>query len=212
MAAARAREIADWTLDLPAGWFMVPTEELEAHGVSQWIDDIVGAVREMAVQPGSPTQLRGQLTRLRADLVSQQSPWLSAAVSIRPDDVMSVGCVLLTSVLGLDPDDGPDAFQALLEEGFAHPARGTRNHTSRTWRDRIDAGELVGSYQRFEIVELGEGIGTVEDRTIYGVFPDDATEMIRIEFRTADLGAFDDIIDATSELVRTTRVSLTEPA
>jgi hypothetical protein len=205
-------EISDWTVDMPAGWFTVPMTELAAHEESRWIEGIVDEVREMAAEPGSPTELRSQLSRVRAQLLARQSPWLNAAVLVRPEDVMSIGCVLLTSVLGLEAGDGPDAFEAMLEDGFARPARGTHTHASRVWRDRIDAGELVGSYQRFEIVDFGEGIGTVEDRTIYGVFPDHSSDMIRLEFRAGDLAAFDDIIDATSTIVRSASVVLSEPA
>lgn len=208
----RVREIANWTIDLPAGWFPVPMDDLDAHAQSQWIDEVVAQTREMAVEPGSPTALRAELAERRSDLLAQQSPWLNAAVLVRPEHVMSIGCILLTSVLGLDADDNPDAFQALLEEGFAHPGRGVRSHSSTVWQEQVDAGGLVGSYQRFEVVELGEGIGIVEDRTVFGLFPAHASEMIRLEFRTADLGTFADMIEETLGLVRTTRVALEEPA
>jgi len=207
-SATRARGIATWTIDLPAGWFTVPTGDLDAHAQTGWIDDVVAQVTEMAVEPGSPSALRAQLGQMRGDLVARRNPWLSAAVLVRPESLMSIGCLLTTSVLGLEEGDGPDAFARLLERGFAEPGPGTRSYDVSVWRERIGAGELVGAYQRFESVDYGEGIGVVEDRTIFGVFPDDAVDMVQLEFRAADLGTYRDMIEETSALVRTTRVAL----
>ena len=212
MPAERTREIATWTLDLPPGWFAVPLGELDAHGQAQWIDEVVAQVRETAEEPGSPTALREELAQLRGELLAQQNPWLNAAVSIRPETVMTIGCVLLTSLIGLEPDEGPDAFEAVLEEGFATPRRGVRSHVSRVWRDGTTTGAMVGGFQRFETVDLGAGIGTVEDRTIFGVFPEGSREMIRLEFRTAELALFEDMPEETAALARTARVVLQEPA
>jgi hypothetical protein len=208
MSATRAPGIATWTLDLPAGWFSVPMEELDAHGQTVWIDGVVEQVREMAVEPGSSSALRAQLGQMRADLIGRRTPWLNAAVLIRPETLMSIGCLLTTSVLGLDAGDGPDAFAALLEDGFAHPGPGVRTHGADVWRDRVPAGELVGAYQRFETIPYGEGVGVVEDRTVFGLFPDGAGEMVQLEFRAADLGTYTDMIEETSSLVRSARVRL----
>lgn len=208
MRTRRKQEVVDWTIDLPPGWFMMPLEQLSTPEQSQWIEEVIAQVQEAAVEPGSPTALRSELAQLRTELLRQQNPWLNAAVSIRPEKVMTVGCLLLTSIIELEEGEGPDSFAAGVEEAFAHPARGTRTHSSRVWREHIDAGELVGSFQRFEIVDYGEGIGTVEDRTVYGVFPETCIELIRFEFRTWDLAAFADFIDETSVIARSARVAL----
>jgi hypothetical protein len=201
-------DILDWTIDLPAGWFTVPVGPLDAHAEAQWADDVIARVRETAVQPGSSTVLREELRQLRAELAAQGSPWLNAAVSVRPESVMSVGCVLLTSVLGLGPGEGPDDFTAVLEEGFTRPGRGVRSHLAHVWREVAEAGELVAGFQRFEVLDLGEGLGTVEDRTIFGLFPPGSGEVLRMEFRSADLGAFDDMAEETAQFARSARVRL----
>jgi len=208
MRTRRKQEVVDWTIDLPPGWFMMPLEQLSTPEQSQWIEEVIAQVQEAAVEPGSPTALRSELAQLRTELLRQQNPWLNAAVSIRPEKVMTVGCLLLTSIIELEEGEGPDSFAAGVEEAFAHPARGTRTHSSRVWREHIDAGELVGSFQRFEIVDYGEGIGTVEDRTVFGVFPENCIEFIRFEFRTWDLAAHADFIDETSVIARSARVAL----
>jgi hypothetical protein len=87
-----------------------------------------------------------------------------------------------------------------------------RSHAWRVWRDEADAGEIVAGFQRFEVVRLGEGIGQVEDRTIFGLFPPEATEMIRMEFRVSDLGTYDDMPARTGEIARSARVVLGDPA
>jgi hypothetical protein len=211
-SATRARGIATWTIDLPAGWFTVPMGELDAHAQTEWIDGVVAQVEEMAVEPGSPSALRAQLGQMRGDLIARRNPWLNAAVLVRPESLMSIGCLLTTSVLGLEAGDGPDAFATLLERGFAEPDRGTRSHDASVWRERIGVGELVGAYQRFDTVDYGEGVGMVEDRTIFGIFPDDSVDMVQLEFRAADLGTYRDMIEETSALVRTARVTLEETA
>ena len=125
---------------------------------------------------------------------------------------MTIGCLLLTSLIGLGADEGPDAFQALLEEGFGEPVRGVRSHSAFVWREQTDAGELVGGFQRFETVAPGEGIGTVQDRTIFGLFPEDSAEMIRMEFQVSDLATFEDMPEETATMARTARVTRWEAA
>jgi hypothetical protein len=131
-------------------------------------------------------------------------------VGVRPEVIMTVGCVLTTSIVGLEAGDDPDALQALLEDGFEHPGRGVRTHSWRVWRDRAEAGDIVAGYQRLESVPLGEGIGQVEDRTVFALFPPEADEMIRMEFRSSDLGAYEDMPEQTAAIARTARVVLGE--
>jgi hypothetical protein len=131
---------------------------------------------------------------------------------VRPEVIITVGCVLTTSIIALEEGDDPDALQALLEDGFAHPGRGVRSHAWRVWREEAEAGELVAGYQRFETVRPGEGVGQVEDRTVFGLFAADAAEMIRMEFRSDDLGAFEDMPAQTGAIARTARVELGEAA
>ena len=81
---------------------------------------------------------------------------------------------------------------------MAWPLSRVRSHVSRVWRDGTTTGAMVGGFQRFETVDLGAGIGTVEDRTIFGVFPEGSREMIRLEFRTAELALFEDMPEETA--------------
>jgi hypothetical protein len=143
---------------------------------------------------------------------ARDDPAVTAALGVRPEVIMTIGCVLTTSIIALEEGDDPDALQALLEDGFGHPGRGVRSHSWRVWRDASEAGELMAGYQRFETVRPGEGVGQVEDRTIFGLFPPEAGEMIRMEFRSSDLGAFEDMPAQTGAIARTARVELGEAA
>ena len=221
MSSAQRPGIAGWSIDLPDGWFEVPLEassaaEAGSTAVSAGIDDVehewiravIDGAREAAVEPGSSTGLGTELRHVRQGLLSRADPWLRAAVSIRPEFEMTIGCLLIGSQAGLDPDDDADAFALLLEEGYRHPGRGIRTHGWRTWRERLDAAEIVGSYQRFETRDPGVEGGRIEDRTFFGIFPDGAMEMIRLEFTVSDLAAFRDIVDETAAIVRTVRFAL----
>jgi hypothetical protein len=220
--------IAAWSIDLPDGWFGIPLltdEQLDDDGEREWIRGVVDDVLSAAADAGSSAGIADELRHLRQGLLSREDPWLRAAVTIRPEFELTVGCLLIGSQASLDADDDADVFAAMLEDGFRHPGRGIRTHAWRTWRERVElkgddetaglddpsgsiAAEIVGSYQRFEARNPGGRGGRIQDRTFFGVFPDGASEMIRLEFSVSDLAAFREIVDETTAIARTIRVQV----
>jgi hypothetical protein len=195
--------VAAWSIELPPGWFEVPLNELAEADEQAWVRSVVDTVREAAAEPGDGAALPAQLRDVRADLIRRGDPWTRAALSVRPEQAMTIGCVLIGSQASLESDDDADAFTALLEEGFRHPDRGIRTVRWETWRERIGDATVVGSFQRYSARDLGDLDGAVLDRTLFGVFPDGSDEMIRLEFTVSDLATFDDIAGDTAAIVGT---------
>jgi hypothetical protein len=205
----RRSEIAEWTLALPAGWYPVPLEPLDAHGVSMWIDEIVGRVNDEADAPGSPTALRDELADVRSRALHlAEDETLRMAVSIRPEVVMTVGSLFYGSVVVLDDDEGPDELEALMRDAFDHPGRGVRTHQAMIWRDVAGTTAIVSGYQRLEIFELGEEHAPVEDRMVLGLFPEGCRHMLRFEFRTRDILSFEDMPADTMALAQRAQIDL----
>lgn len=195
--------VASWSVELPPGWFEVPLDDLSTAEEQEWARTVVDTVREAAAEPGDGAALPAQLREVRADLLRRRDPWTRAALSVRPEEELTIGCVLIGSQASLEPDDDADAFTAMLEEGFRHPDRGIRTVRWETWRDRVGEATVVGSFQRYAARGLGDLDGAVLDRTLFGVFPDGSDEMIRLEFTVSDLAAFDDIAGDTAAIVAT---------
>ncbi|MFM9919050.1 hypothetical protein [Lacisediminihabitans sp. H27-G8] len=172
------------------------------------IDDVVSG----AESPGAIGDIVDQLAELRRRLLSEDNSWLTALVSLRPELEITIGCLMQVQQFPLDDDDSPDTFEVMLKDGTASPARGTRTRVAETWRTEAMIGEVVGLFHRFDLRELGDEEGRLEQRTIFGVFPPKSSDMVRFIFTVSDLAAFDDMPKDTQAIVETLRVTLEESA
>lgn len=206
MTPLRTLEILSHDFDVPVNFYPIPLVAAASLDSTVWAQSVVDDVGAAAINPGVPGVLVKELAELRTRLLGQRNPWLTAAVSIRPEAVLSIGCVLQSQQLAMDPDDGPDAFEQVIRDGSTAMRPGVRSRDLEVWRDTIPAGELVGVFQRMEFIELHEMLGGVSERTVFGIFPKDSSDMIQMTFTSEDFGAFADIRAETQEIVATLRV------
>ena len=212
-AQPRDLVVAAYDIKVPLNFFAIPLLGDDEIDSGRWARDVVDAVvdgldaptGEFATDEGDIIE---QLVELRRRLLAGQNAQLTAAVSIRPEDVMTIGCLLTTEQFSMDADDGPDTFEQMLTEGVRQLRPGARTRVAETWRASTEVGEIVGLFHRIDFIELGEKEGTLEQRTIFGVFPPRSRDMIRFIFTVADFGTFGDMAADTQAIVETLEVTL----
>lgn len=205
-ADVRALQIVDYDFDVPANFYAVPLDPAESVDSTRWAEGVVADVAERDTNAGNPGDVVAELAELRTRLLGQQNPWLTAAVSVRPETHLTVGAVLTVQQLAMDDDDGPAAFERIAREESTRMRPGARSRDLELWRAEIPAGEVVGLFQRIEFTELGAAEGRLSERTIFAVFPAGSREMIQFAFTCDDFGAFADMREETQAIVETLHV------
>ncbi|TPW72258.1 hypothetical protein [Schumannella sp. 10F1B-5-1] len=206
----RQFEIASYSCDIPGGWWQIPLEGADDVDSRTWANRVVAEVEEQAEQVGEIGGFADQLVELRRRLLADGVA--TAVVSVRPEFEVSIGCLLTIDQFAMDADDGPEVFAAMLQQGAETMAPGNRNHVAEVWSERQDDRTVVGLYQRLDIASLDDDLATLEERTMFGVFPDAAVDMVRLTFTVADLGVFDDMRAETGAIVRSLTTELTAVA
>ena len=112
----------------------------------------------------------------------------------------------------MDGDESPDDFGTMLTDGVAHPAPGTRTRVAETRRSEARISEIVGIINRFDLRDMRDETGRLEQRTIFGVFPEQSSDMIRFIFTVSDLATFEDIPKETQAIGESLRITPEQPA
>ncbi len=212
MTVDRPLEIVAYDFDVPDDYFPIPLVRERDVDSRRWARGVVDEVLASNEDPGAVGDIVDDLVELRRRLLVEEDPWLTALVSVRPEVELSIGCLVLAEQFSMEPDDGPDSFEALLTEAAGSMGPGARSRSFTTWRAECPAGQIVGSFQRVDLMELGEAEGYLEHRTIFGVFPPRSRDMIRFVFTVADLGTYLDMPAETQAIVETVRVRTEEAA
>jgi hypothetical protein len=201
------RTVDDYRLDVPENWYPVPLDGQLT--LENWARETVqDAARLGSLEPQAAAA--GELLQLaeRFSAEHEHNPFLSAAVMMRIDETVSVGAVLTYQLVDLDEDDGPAAFEAQLAEFGAQYVPGMRVRALESWRAQVAAGELVGAQYLVESREIGETGAWLEQRTLFGVFPSEAAEMLTFSFTSSDMAAFADMRSETQAIVESLQVDL----
>lgn len=206
MTSIRTREILRYDFDVPARFYTVPLSPDEALGSAAWAQSITDDVLSGATEPGEPGDIVDQLVDLRTRLIGRGNPWLTAAVSVRPEHFLSIGALVLAEQLTMDADDGPDAFERLVREQATRMRPGARSRELQVWRHATSVGEVVGMFQRVDLTELDSETGRLSQRTLFGIFPDESQDMIQLTFTTEDFGEYADMRAETQAVVDTLSV------
>ena len=212
-AQPRDLVVAAYDIKVPLNFFAIPLIGDEEIDSARWartvVDEVVAGLDASAGEFGTEEgDILAQLIELRRRLLAGQNAQLTAAVSIRPEGMMTIGCLLTTEQFSMDADDGPDTFEQMLTAGVCQLRPGARTRVAETWRSSTEVGEIVGLFHRIDFIELGEEEGTLEQRTIFGVFPPRSRDMIRFIFTVADFATFADMAVDTQAIVETLEVTL----
>lgn len=205
-SAEPLNEILDLRIQISDDFYPVRLEE--ELGSDEWAREVVADVAAQSGSVDHEDSLVGELEDLRIRLLAELNPYLTAAVNVRAEGFMSLGVLLTFQVVETEPEQGPDWYEAnaraLVEQGAP------RALTLRldTWQGDIPAGRFVGVHQVSQYLAPDDESGWVESRTMFGVFPPNASEMVQFTFTTADLAAFADMPAETQEIVSSLELDL----
>jgi len=203
-----ALEIVDLRIQIPERFYPVRLDE--DIDSDEWAASVVAAVAEDFDSVDHEGSLSGELEDLRVRLLAGLNGYLTAAVYVRPERFMSLGCLLTFQIVETDAGQDPDWFEATARSLVAEQEPGARTIGFDAWRATIDAGRLVGIHQVIEYTEPGVEFGWVEARTIFGVFPPGSGDMVQLTFTTSDLAAFGDMRVETQGIVESLEVEIGE--
>ncbi|WP_158865639.1 hypothetical protein [Leifsonia sp. AG29] len=200
--------IRDFSVSIPEGFYpMLLDEEVTSE---DWARDVVRRASDELGGSDPDGTLEGELADLRLRLLAQLNPYLSAAVYLRPQGFLSVGAVMTLQLAAIEPHHDAAWFLTEARELAADPDSEGHTLLFDGWRHEIAGGPLAGVHQVVEYLDDPDAgsEGWVEARTVFGVFPPGADEMVHVTFTTADLAAFGDMPAETESIVATLRVEL----
>lgn len=189
---ASGTHITGVSLTLPENWFDV---DLESSDSSEWIAGLELEFADTA-----------DIGRFSAALDSIRSKFIAddvdvAAIMLPEPNNGIIAAAMVLRVLELDPDDTPETY---LEFAESHRSLSTPEFTVNrfsSWRGTHANGELIGFSHLALLTEGGQTEGSLEERAVFAIFPPGAEEMVQITFRTARLGAFNDMAAETGAIV-----------
>ncbi|WP_394770566.1 hypothetical protein [Lacisediminihabitans sp.] len=199
-------EIVDLRIQIPERFYPVRLDE--DIDSDEWAASVVAAVAADFDSVDHEDSLVGELEDLRIRLLAGLNGYLTAAVYVRPERFMSLGCLLTFQIVEIEAGQDPDWFEATARELVAEEAPGARTIGFEAWRSTIAAGELVGIHQVIEYTEPGVEFGWVEARTVFGVFPEGSGDIVQLIFTTSDLAAFGDMRVETQAIVESLEVEI----
>lgn len=197
---ATGSHITGVSLTLPEDWFDV---DLEGEDSSQWISGLDVEYAETA----DVTRFAGALDSIRAKFIADGVD--VAAIMLPEPNNGIIAAAMVLRVLELDPDDTPETYLAFAE---SHRSLSTPEFTVNrfsSWRGTHASGELIGFSHLALLTEDGQTEGSLEERAVFAIFPPGSEEMVQVTFRTARLGAFDDMAAETGAIVDALELELT---
>lgn len=206
MSDAPLNEILDLRIQISDGFHPVRLDD--DIDSATWAREVVAEVASQTGSVDDNDSVLAQLEELRIRLLAQLNPFLTAAVHIRSQDVMSLGLLLTFQVVEMEPEQGPDWYEKTARELSEDSAPDAFTLNFETWRGELPAGRFVGAHQVTEYFGSGDEMGWVEARTMFGVFPPNSTEMVQFTFTTADLATFGDMRAETQLIVSSLELDL----
>ena len=201
--AAGLRDIVAFDIDLPEPWHPMPLERNNA--ADSWPFDLAERLA-----PGSEAGrwLREELAAVQLRLRAMDDPYLTAAVFIPAPESGRASCVVGFTGIAIDEVGTPHNFEASLQNDAVVQIPGRRVRDVLTWSGDTDLGPLVGANNLIEHRNPGDAAGVLEERTIFGLYPVGAAQMVQFIFSTHDLGVFSNMSQQTQDLVQTLQVTL----
>jgi hypothetical protein len=196
----KPKPIADFDMDLVDGWHFVDTAD------ARWAAQLAA---ELATEAPAREAVAGQLAAIAARVkeVGADRSGARSMVWIPPREPFRVRCLLSFRVTSAF-EGGPSAYEGYLaaDEGRREP--GQRYEIVQTWSNSAPVGQIVGAYTLITYTDLLDDAPRSEARTMFGVFPDGASQMFEFVFTSDDLDGFADMVEVTSAWVSTLTVEL----
>jgi len=204
------RDIVDLNVNPEPTWYPIPLGGVET---ALWGETLAAEVVADAVSRGT---LGAQLTALQVRLAGIGNPRVSCAVWVPYPESGRASCALgfeLTDIgAGLSTEAAAAAYLADLQadEGRRYP--GTEYLSVTTWQGEVPAGPFVAAHNLVSRRDLGDDEATIEERTVFAVFPPGAAQLVQLVFSAESVGAFLNMPRQTEEVAAALRIELEETA
>ncbi|WP_411722345.1 hypothetical protein [Mycetocola sp.] len=189
---ASSLNIASVSLSLPEDWFEV---DLEPAGSESWIDSLKLEFTERADQQAMSRALASVRQTFLDDAVD-----LAALYLPQPNNGV-IGAAMIVDIFDLGVDDTPESYLEFVESHRDLRTPELDISAFSSWRSAHRSGELIGYSHIALVTPEPDSESSLEERAVFAVFPPGSSQLVRITFRTARLGAFVDMTTETSAIV-----------
>jgi len=204
------RDIVDLSVNPDQTWYPIP---LGGPETALWGETLAAEVVTDAV---SRRTLGGQLTNLQVRLAGIGNPRISCAVWIPYPESGRASCALgfeLTDIgAGLTSEQAAATYLAGLQADEGRRFPGTEYLGVTTWTGEVAAGPFVAAHNFISRRDPGDEEATIEERTVFAVFPPGAAQYVQLVFSAEGVGAFVNMPRQTEEVVAALRIELEETA
>lgn len=197
------RAISSFQILLPPDWHRVPLGT--GQDVEGWAAQLA---QQLTSEPTASASLREGFGALQARMLRSHDVTATAAVYVPWPEFGQIACALAFELTPRHVFDSAEDFQQSLNDEAAEWQPGMEFRGNRTWLREVPAGQLVGSVSLISHRDPGADMEHLEQRTVFGVFPPNASELVQFVFSSQDLNAFEDMAEQTEQLVATLEVEL----
>ncbi|GAA1440178.1 hypothetical protein [Leifsonia poae] len=199
----RPRDIVDFSFETPDGWYDVVL--LGEEGAEEWPTALAAELGGGDLAPG----VVEQLTVLQQVLYGQDaSGGTRARVYLPVPEAGVLSAYQTFELLELEADDSPESFLAATDAQAGHREPGYEVRGYQSWRSAHPAGELVGFTHLTALAEPDADDAVLEQRVVFVIFPVGAAQAFQMEFRSAFIGGFDDMVAETQAIADSLVVTL----
>jgi len=206
------RRLVELSLRLPQNWFSLPldptvdpVEWASETAYAAWRLRADAGVPEAAVGPDAGRRLVIELAGLAHNVREQLgvgSPGLShASVWLPVPELGVVSAVVIAQIAERSADRSPERFAAALEELSESPAPGAGHLHSQRLESELDGTPVRGLHSMIGLMDPEVGVAALEERTCFGVFPEDCADMAEVLFIAERPAAFDDMARETLDML-----------
>jgi hypothetical protein len=205
-----ARDIVDLSVNADQTWYPVPLGGVED---ALWGETLAAEVTTDATDRRT---LGTQLDILRVRLAGIGNPRMSCAVWIPfPASGRASGALAfeLTDITpGVTAEDAAAKYLADLQSDEGRRFPGTEYLSASTWTGEVPAGPFVAAHNLIARRDPGDEEATIEERTVFAVFPPGAAQLVQLVFSAEGVGAFLNMPRQTEEVVAALSIELEETA
>jgi len=206
------RRLVELSLRLPENWFPVPldprvdlVEWATETAYTAWRLRSDAGVPEEAVGPDAGrrlvVELAGLAHNLREQLGEGQPGSSHTGVWLPVPELGVVSAVVIAQIAARSAERSPERFAAALEELAESPSPGSGHLHTQRLESELGGAPLRGLHSMTGLMDPEAGVAVLEERTCFGVFPDDCAEMVEILFIAERPAAFEDMPSQTLALL-----------
>jgi hypothetical protein len=197
----RSNDVDRFDFGFDEHWFQIP---LSAPG-GGWAKTLV---RSFSLKRSISKSLISQLEKLQANLGATFEPRVTCVVWIPQPESGRAACSLSFQLSDLAESDSPDTVLADFKADKNHGDTTTDFLEVDPWRGEFDVGQFVAARRLILHRNAQDPEGTVEEQTVFVVFPSGARQMVQLVFTAASAGSFNDMSAETQAVASTLRVDL----